>query len=124
MRTKTGQKSHARVKRRAKVKARIRKKINGSTERPRICVHRSLKHLYVQCIDDVKRHTIIGLNSRQVEELKIKNNCDIAFQLGELFGAKLKDAGVASCVFDRSGYLYHGRIKQLADGIRKAGVQL
>lgn len=113
-----------RVKRRAKVKARIRRKLSGTQECPRICLFRSHQYLYVQCVDDTQRNTLLGMNSRQQKELKGKNTSVTAKVFGKLVGEKLKEKGIKNCVFDRSGYLYHGRVKALAEGIREAGIQL
>ncbi len=113
-----------RVKRRAKVKARIRRKITGTLERPRVTLFRSNRFLYIQCVDDTQRHTLLGMNSKNEASFKGKNTVDQAKAFGKLFGEKLVAKGVKRCLFDRSGYLYHGRVKALAEGLRESGIQM
>ncbi len=104
---------------------RIRKKIFGTTEVPRLCVHRSLKNIEAQLIDDMKEKTILSLstNSKEFKEkLSYGGNVKAAFLLGEIFAKKAKKKGIKKVVFDRGGYLYHGRIKTFADAVRKGGL--
>jgi large subunit ribosomal protein L18 len=109
--------------RREKIQRRIRKKISGTSIRPRMSVYRSNSQIYVQLIDDLSRTTIMSASSREVEiaEKKITKSQKAAL-VGELIAKKALDAGIKTVSFDRSGYLYHGRIKALADGAR--GIKL
>jgi large subunit ribosomal protein L18 len=105
--------------RREKIQRRIRKKISGTSVRPRMSVYRSNSQIYVQLIDDLSRTTIMSASSREVEiaEKKITKS-EKAALVGQLIAKKAIEAGIKSVSFDRSGYLYHGRIKALADGAR------
>ncbi len=105
---------------------RVRGKIFGTMERPRFSVHRSLKNVYVQIIDDVKGITVIGLSSSdpKIREMNIKGGkVETSKILGKLIGEKAKEKGIKKIVFDRSCYLYHGRVKAIADGAREAGLE-
>lgn len=124
MRFRISKHSSRNVRRRSRIRARIRQKISGTQERPRVCVFRSNTGLYVQCIADDKGTTFLGLNSHHVPECKGKHTCDSAFQFGKVFGQKLVSQGIKKAVFDRGGYLYHGRVRKLSEGIREAGVLL
>lgn len=124
MRLRISKHSSHKTQRRSKIQARIRQKIFGTQDRPRISVFRSNTRLYVQCIVDDRGVTVLGLNSQKVTECKGKHTCDAAFQLGKVFGQKLVSQGIKKVVFDRGGYLYHGRVKRLAEGIRESGVQV
>ncbi len=106
--------------RRLKIKKRVRKNISGTPERPRLTVFRSNKQIYAQVIDDVEGKTIAASDSRGITEKLPKK--EVAAQVGEAVAKKAMDAGVKSVVFDRNGYLYHGRVKELADAARKAGL--
>ena len=100
---------------------RIRKIVDGTTERPRLSVYRSNKAIYVQIIDDVKQTTLVAARS---QELGLNySNVESAKAVGKLIAEKALALGVTSVVFDRSGYLYHGRIKALAEAAREAGLQ-
>ena len=104
---------------------RIRKKLFGTTERPRLSVHRSLKHIHVQCIDDTSSTTLSAASTAAKEFAGKGSKASKTAQaekLGEFVAKKLKDKGIAKIAFDRSGYRYHGRIKALADSMRKAGI--
>ena len=104
---------------------RIRKKIAGTKERPRLSVYRSLKNIYAQLIDDENNTTLLTCSTQQ-KELKEKvkaNNINAAALLGELVAKGAKDKGIESVVFDRGGYLYHGRIKAVAEAARKGGLK-
>ncbi len=105
---------------------RVRKKITGNAERPRLCVFRSSKHIYAQIIDDVSSTTLVAASSLD-EALKGKldysGNKEAAKEVGKLIGTKAIEKGIKQVVFDRGGYLYHGRIKELADGAREAGLE-
>jgi large subunit ribosomal protein L18 len=105
---------------------RIRRKITGTAERPRVVVHRSLMSLQAQAIDDVSHKTIAACSSLSKEFLKQvaqKGKILVAEKLGEAFAADLKKKGIKQIAFDRGGYLYHGRVKAFADSIRKGGIQ-
>ena len=107
------------VERRIKIKFRIRKSVNGTAERPRMSVFRSNKQIYVQIINDVTGQTLASASSLGLEALpKIEQ----AEKVGALVAEKAKAAGITAVVFDRNGYLYHGRVKALADGARNAGL--
>lgn len=107
------------VERRIKIKFRIRKKVNGTSERPRLSVFRSNKQIYAQVINDVEGRTLASASSLGLEKMpKVQQ----AEKVGELVAEKAKAAGVEAVVFDRNGYLYHGRVKALADAARKGGL--
>ena len=107
------------IERRIKIKYRIRKSVNGTAERPRMSVFRSNKQIYVQIINDVTGQTLASASSLGLETLpKIEQ----AEKVGALVAEKAKAAGITAVVFDRNGYLYHGRVKALADGARNAGL--
>jgi large subunit ribosomal protein L18 len=106
--------------RRIKIKFRIRKNVNGTAERPRLSVFRSNKQIYAQIINDIEGKTLVSASSLGLEKLpKIQQ----AEKVGELVAEKAKAAGVEAVVFDRNGYLYHGRVQALADGARKGGLK-
>ncbi|MCK9235630.1 MAG: 50S ribosomal protein L18 [Acholeplasmataceae bacterium] len=106
---------------RSKRHLRIRKTIKGTVDRPRLSVYRSNLAIYVQLIDDVKQTTIM---SARTQELGLKHsNIESAKAVGKLIAEKALAKGITQIVFDRSGYLYHGRIKALADAAREAGLQ-
>lgn len=104
---------------------RIRKDVNGSTERPRLAVFRSHQHIYAQVIDDVEQHTIVAASSLE-PELKSRldggSNSAAAIEVGKLVAERAKAKGIESVVFDRGGNLYHGRVQALADAAREAGL--
>ncbi|MCI3926348.1 50S ribosomal protein L18 [Paenibacillus sp. TRM 82003] len=104
---------------------RVRKKIQGTTERPRLNVFRSSKHIYAQLIDDVKGVTIVSASTldKEIGEVGNGGNVEAAKKVGELVAKRAKDKGYANVVFDRGGYLYHGRIQALADAAREAGLE-
>lgn len=105
-----------------KNKARIRKKVMGSSIKPRLNVFRSTKHIYAQCIDDVSEKTLASYSSLLIKE-KSKGSIDISKQVGEKIAKKILDKKITEVVFDRGGFIYHGRIKALADGARQAGLK-
>ncbi|MDA3905811.1 MAG: 50S ribosomal protein L18 [Bacteroidales bacterium] len=111
--------------RRLKIKRRIRKKINGATDRPRMSVFRSNKQIYVQLVDDKSGHTLVAASSRE-EQIATQKATKIekAALVGKLIASKAKEAGIEEVVFDRNGYLYHGRVKSLADAAREGGLKL
>ena len=108
------------VERRIKIKFRIRKNVNGTAERPRMSVFRSNKQIYVQVINDLTGKTLVSASSLGMETMPKKEQ---AAKVGELVAQKDLEAGITQVVFDRNGYLYHGRVKELADGARKGGLK-
>lgn len=106
--------------RRIKIKTRVRGKISGSQERPRLSVFRSNKQIYAQLIDDVSGVTLASASSLKMDEKLPKR--EIAAKVGELIAQNAREAGIEQVTFDRNGYLYHGRIKELADAARKGGL--
>jgi ribosomal protein L18, bacterial type len=107
----------------AKRKAHIRKSISGTPERPRMTVFRSNLHMYVQVIDDVAGKTIVSASTVEAELKGLKNTVADAEKLGEAVGKRLLEKNIDTVVFDRNGYIYHGIVKSIADGARKAGVK-
>lgn len=105
---------------------RVRRKITGTSERPRLNVYRSEKHIYAQLIDDVQGVTLASASTLDKElrdQVENGGNIDAARKVGELIAKRGKDAGIANVVFDRGGYLYHGRVQALADAAREAGLE-
>ena len=103
-------------------KRHIRKKVHGTPERPRLCVFRSAKHIYVQIIDDEQGHTLASASSLEKAFEDKGSNREGAKAIGKLIAERAKAANVSQVVFDRNGYLYHGRIAALADAAREAGL--
>ena len=108
------------VERRIKIKFRIRKNVKGTIERPRLSVFRSNKQIYVQVINDLTGKTLAAASSLGLEKMA---KTDQAKKVGEIVAGKAKAAGVEAVVFDRNGYLYHGRVQALADGAREGGLK-
>ncbi|MDG1291038.1 MAG: 50S ribosomal protein L18 [Flavobacteriaceae bacterium] len=110
--------------RRNRIHLRIRKTIQGTSKKPRLSIYRSNKEIYVQVIDDVNGKTLAAASSRdkEIADAKAENKMSEAQLVGKLVGERAKKAGVSTIGFDRSGYLYHGRVKSLADGAREAGL--
>ena len=110
--------------RRNSIRKRIRKVLKGTAERPRLSIYRSNKQIYAQLIDDIAGVTLAAASSasKDVEGLK-GNKVEIAKAVGKAIAEKGKQSGVKSVVFDRGGYLYHGRVKSLAEGAREAGLE-
>jgi large subunit ribosomal protein L18 len=114
---------------RQRVHTRIRKKLMGTTERPRLNVYRSVNHIYAQVIDDAKGVTLVAATSVEKgkgakgEKRPTGGNVSSAKEVGKLIAERAKDKGIKKVVFDRGGYLYHGRIKALADAAREAGLE-
>ena len=106
--------------RRTKIKYRVRNKISGTPERPRMTVFRSNKQIYVQIIEDVNGRTLAAASSLGLEAMPKKEQ---AAKVGELIAQKAQEAGIQAVVFDRNGYMYHGRVKELADAARKGGLK-
>ncbi len=111
-------KRQARLRRRRRVRARI----VGSTERPRLSVYRSNRGVFAQLVDDSKGHTVAAVNWIEPELRKLTAG-DQAKRAGELLAERAKAAGVETCVFDRGGYQFHGRVKALAEGAREGGLK-
>jgi large subunit ribosomal protein L18 len=108
--------------RRLRRRRRVRARVSGTAERPRLSVYRSNKGVFAQLIDDRKGHTVAAVNWIE-PELKSLTATDQAKRAGELLAERAKAAGVDTCVFDRGGYQYHGRVKALAEGAREGGLQ-
>ncbi len=110
---------------RQRVHSRIRRKMTGSAERPRLNVYRSLNHIYTQLIDDANGVTLASASTmtKKGEERKTGGNLEAAKTVGKLIAERAQAAGIKKVVFDRGGYLYHGRIKALADAAREAGLE-
>ena len=105
---------------------RVRRKIQGTPERPRLNVYRSLTNIYVQVIDDLNGHTLIAASSLDPEvkgKEKVAGNKATAKAVGELAAKRCLDKGISTVVFDRGGYIYHGRLKALAEGAREVGLK-
>ena len=105
---------------------RVRKRVTGSAERPRMVVFRSLKHIYAHLVDDVSGKVLMGVadNSEGVAKGDGKGGKTArGFAVGQLLASKAKEAGISKVVFDRAGYAYHGRVKAVADGARKGGLE-
>lgn len=108
------------IQRRNKIKTRIRGKISGTAARPRMTVFRSNKQIYVQLIDDLAGVTLVSTSSKGIEE---GTKSEIAAKVGENIAKKAIEAGITEVVFDRNGYLFHGRVKSLADAARNGGLK-
>ena len=109
---------------RLRIHARIRQRLQGSGERPRLAVFRSLKHIYAQVIDDRGGNTVVSASSNEKKSsVKSGGNVAGAKQVGKLVAERAKAKGISKVVFDRGGYLYHGRVKALADAAREAGLE-
>ena len=109
-------------KTRQKVHTRIRKQLAGTTERPRLNVYRSLNHIYAQVIDDMQGVTLVSASTVAAKS-KTGGNVAAAKEIGKQIAERAKEKGITKVVFDRGGYLYHGRIKALADAAREAGLE-
>ena len=110
---------------RLKRKKRIRKKLSGTSDRPRMSVFRSAKHIYSQIIDDTSGITLVTASTTEkevIENQKFENKTAAATYIGQLIATRATEKGIKSVVFDRNGFLYHGRVKAVSDGARKAGL--
>ena len=116
--------THAKTVARRKRVKRIRKHLSGTTERPRSRVFKSSKHIYAQIIDDSKGHTIAAASSllNDVSQADLKGKIDTANKVGQIIAEKAKSSGVERVIFDRGGYIYHGRVKALSEGAREGGL--
>jgi large subunit ribosomal protein L18 len=125
------------LKKRERRHHRIRSKVKGTAERPRLCVFRSLKHIYAQLIDDEKSETIVAASDLELKDLEIKSKklkekkeeknqtrkVAIAYEVGKLIAQKAAEKKISKVVFDRGGFKYHGRVKAVADGARDGGLK-
>jgi len=111
----------ATVERRLKLRKKIRNRVSGSAAKPRLSVFRSNKQIYAQLIDDVSGKTLVSASSRSITDSV--NRVDIAKIVGKNLAEKATNVGITTCVFDRGGYLYHGRVKSLAEGAREGGLK-
>ena len=113
---------------RRKIHRRIRKKVNGTSERPRLAVHYSNKNIYAQVIDDDNGTTLLASNSKVAAAVEVpegvSGKCAIAYSVGRAVADLAKEKGIARMVFDRNGYLYHGRVAALARGLRDGGIEV
>lgn len=109
------------TEKRNKIKLRVRGKISGTTERPRLTVFRSNKQIYAQVIDDLTGKTLAAASSLKIADKVAKK--ELAAKVGELIAKSAQEAGITNVVFDRNGYLYHGRVRELADAARKGGLK-
>jgi large subunit ribosomal protein L18 len=112
---------HTRAEKRARRHLRVRKKVSGTAERPRLVVYRSLKHIYAQLVDDGSHRTMLTVSSHALEGegKKIERSTEVGKQVAE----RAKAAGITRVVFDRAGYKYHGRVKAVADAAREGGLE-
>jgi large subunit ribosomal protein L18 len=107
---------------RLRIHTRIRRRVKGTPQRPRLAVFRSVKHIYAQVIDDSQGHTIVAASSNEKSSAN-GGNLAGAKTVGKMVAERAKDKGIKAVVFDRGGYLYHGRVKALADAAREAGLE-
>jgi large subunit ribosomal protein L18 len=113
----------SKVDRRQRLKYHIRKKVKGSAERPRLSVFRSNTSIYAQIIDDIQGITLVSASTLDLGERKESSNVEAALQVGKKIAEKAQAAGILAVVFDRNGYLYHGKVKALAEGAREGGLK-
>ncbi|MBK7869240.1 MAG: 50S ribosomal protein L18 [Saprospiraceae bacterium] len=109
--------------RRRKIHYRIRKKVTGTQQRPRLSVYRSNKYIYCQVIDDITGITLVAASSKEEAVANAGTKAEQAKQVGKLLAERMKEKNISNIVFDRGGYLYHGRVKALADGAREGGLE-
>ena len=109
-------------RKRTRRKHHIRKKVSGTPEKPRMSVTRSNNRMYIQVIDDKSGHTLASASTLEPDLRALKNNKENAEKLGQVIGERLKEKNIKQVVFDRNGYMYHGIVKCIADGTRKAGI--
>lgn len=112
------------IARRKRIK-RIRKKIVGTTDRPRLRVFKSANHIYAQIVDDSKGHTLAAMSSlhKEIRSEDMQGKCNRAKKVGLLLAERAKSTGIVSVVFDRGGYIYHGRVRALSEGAREGGLK-
>jgi len=119
-------KAQDRIESRRRVRVRIREKVRGSAARPRLAIFKSGKHIYAQVIDDATGNTVAAASSLDGDlkkQGKVGANVKTAEKVGELVASRAKEKGVAKVVFDRGGYIYHGKVRALADAARKGGLE-
>lgn len=118
------------LERRTRRKGSVRRKVSGTAERPRVTVFRSARHIYVQAIDDINGQTIAAASSLNDETVsgalgaEDKGGVKIGSAVGKALAERLKAKNISSVVFDRNGYLYHGRVRAVAEGVREGGLQM
>lgn len=120
-------KNNLKQERRSKIRRRIRSTIRGTADRPRLCIYKSSKHVYLQLIDDREAVTMASVSTKTADlqkELKDKESVEAAKIIGEAIADAAKDKGITKAVFDRSGYKYHGIVKAAAEGAREGGLDL
>lgn len=117
-------KSKAKIIARQKRVKRIRKKIIGTSERPRLRVFKSAKHIYAQVVDDSKGHTLAAISTLDKTLDRDGSKCELATRVGKKIAELSQAAGIKTVTFDRGGYIYHGRVKALADGAREGGLMM
>ena len=118
--------AQARVEARERIHTRIRRKVEGTPERPRLAIRRTLKYIYAQIVDDASGHTLAQASSREGSVLAGKKSAAgkaAAVSVGALIAERAKEKGIAAVVFDRGGHLYHGNVKALADSAREKGLK-
>ena len=116
----------SKIERRQRIRYRIRKVVNGTAEKPRMSVFRSNKQIYVQLIDDINGITLASASSKDkalIEDVKGKSGIEVAKLVGKLAAQRAQEKGITAIAFDRGGYLYHGRVKSLADAAREGGLK-
>ena len=118
-------KTNPKIIARKRRKKRFSKKIRGTAERPRLCVYRSNKHIFAQIIDDQKAHTLVSTStlSKELSSLEKTGTVEAAKNVGETIAKKATELNIRKIVFDRNGFIYHGRIKAVADAAREAGLE-
>ncbi|GIW69550.1 MAG: 50S ribosomal protein L18 [Patescibacteria group bacterium] len=105
-------------------KLRVRKKVFGTSSKPRLSVHRTNKCISAQLIDDVRGHTLAAATSQEIKDQKVKTKTEVSFEVGKALADRALKSKVKSAVFDRNGYKYHGRVKALAEGAREGGLNI
>lgn len=115
---------HSRIESRQRRHRRIRGRVNGSPERPRLSVFRSHQHIYAQVIDDTQHHTLVAASTLDpaLKSLESRATCEASVEVGKLIAQRALEKGISQVVFDRGGNLYHGRVKALAEAAREAGL--
>lgn len=113
-----------RLQARRRRQRRVRLAVSGTAEKPRVAVFRSNRHIYAQLIDDVSRRTLVAASSLEADARGDGSKKDVARRVGQMLGRRAVEQGVGAAVFDRGGRLYHGRVAQLAEGAREAGLKI
>lgn len=123
-RAESGAAAHAKRRRWLRRKQRIRRRVRGTAQRPRLTVYKSNHYLYLQVVDDARGHTLLAASNREGELREAGNTVAGAARLGAALGERLRAQQITEVVFDRNGYAYHGIVRSLADAVREAGVKL